>query len=117
MIDSTCIFIQQQIDAERKVYSEVPKAQKPIVIPNYNKEKETLDPEIQALLNAYPTMKEAVDKQEPYSLEITLSELGSIIPRHRFRIDAYSRLVRLLQTQNVSLVISSKRTKPDSHGG
>ncbi len=52
-MDSTCIFIQQQIDAERKVYSEVPKESKPIVIPHsLESETDLLQNEIDALAKA-----------------------------------------------------------------
>lgn len=47
----------------------------------------------------------------PLTLELSLAEISTIIPKKRIRVDAYARLQRLLKTKNIELKIFSQKTK------
>ena len=47
------------------------------------------------------------------TIEATLSDLLSILPRRRPRIEAYGSLVKKLAADGITLKISSRRTKND----
>lgn len=106
------IYLQQQLDAERKIYSELPKHAAPIIIPRtVEKEEKAIEDDMTKFLAAYPQAALAIEQNKPITIQLTLSELNESVPHNRVRVDSYNRLVRLLRVKNIELVITSKRTK------
>lgn len=110
-MDYTIFQLQQQIDAERKVYSEIPQKTKDeiIVIPKYEQEIEDHNGDLEALASNFPKIKSALTNGSPAEVSISLQDLNAICPRHRVRVDSYNRLVKLLNTKNVELKITSRK--------
>lgn len=109
--DYTVFQLQQQLDSERKVYSEIPRDSEDdlIVIHKYKREERELEPDLTALAQHYPEIKSALTNGSPAEVNISLQDLNAICPRHRVRTDSYGRLVKLLKTKNVVLNIISRK--------
>lgn len=111
--DYTVFQLQQSIDAELKVYSEIPQKTKDdlIVVHKYKREEEELEPDLIALAETFPEINSALTNGSPAEVSINLQDINTICPRHRVRVDSYARLVKLLKTKNVMLNIISRKTK------
>ena len=86
-----------------------------IVIP-HTMETETkyFSEEVDVLKAAFPEMAKAMQEGKSYELELTLQEISKLYPGRRVRLDAYKRLIRFLSTQQVTLNLTSRKTK-NSH--
>lgn len=112
MIDATVYFLQRSIDEERQYKPVMMSKEDIIVIPHsMEHEKKYLSDEVEVLCDAYPELKEAMDNNDSYTLELTLQEISRHFPGRRVRIDAYTRLVRFLAVHNITLSLSSRKTK------
>lgn len=111
--DYTVFQLQQQLDSERKVYSQIPQDSEDdlIVIHKYKREEEELEPDLIALAEHFPEIKSALTNGSPAEVTVSLQDLNVICPRHRVRTDSYGRLVKLLKTKNVTLNIISRKGK------
>ena len=63
------------------------------------------------LKNAFPDMAKALEENQPYTIEMTLQEISQLFPGRRVRLDAYTRLTRYLATQQITLNLTSRKTK------
>ena len=64
------------------------------------------DPEYTVLAQKYGILETG------RTIETTLTDLLSILPRRRQRVDAYGALVKKLAADGITLKITSRRTKP-----
>ena len=72
----------------------------------FNKYSET-----QILKAAFPEMAKAMEEGNAYKVELTLQEISKLYPGRRVRLDAYKRLIRFLATQQITLTLTSRKTK------
>ena len=112
MIDATVYFLQRCIDEERKYKPVLMNRDDLIVIP-HTMETETkyFSEEVNVLKVAFPKMAKAMEEGKAYELELTLQEISKLYPGRRVRLDAYTRLQRFLSTQQVTLNLTSRKSK------
>jgi hypothetical protein len=112
MIDATVYFLQRCIDEERKYKPVLMNREDLIVIP-HTMETETkyFSEEVDVLKAAFPEMAKAMQEKRAYELELTLQEISKLYPGRRVRLDAYKRLIRFLATQQITLTLTSRKTK------
>ena len=73
--------------------------------------KKSYKKELLILSNLY---EKALEAKQPYTIEMTLQEISQLFPGRRVRLDAYTRLTRYLATQQITLSLTSRKTK-NSH--
>jgi len=110
-MDSTVYFIQRSLENERTCPI-LMKHEDIILIPrSLSNEKDYLDSELAVLKDAFPEMKKAMQEERSYELNLSLQEISKLFPGKRVRLDAYKRLQRFLSTQQVTLNLTSRKTK------
>lgn len=112
MIDATVYFLQRSMEDERQYTPILMNKEEVIVIPrSLQDETKYFSDEIEVLKNAFPDMAKALEAKNPYTIEMTLQEISQLFPGRRVRLDAYTRLTRYLATQQVTLNLTSRKTK------
>ena len=115
MIDATIYFLQRSMENERQYTPVLINKENIIVIPrSLNDETKYFSDEVEVLKNAFPDMARALETKQPYTIEMTLQEISQLFPGRRVRLDAYTRLQRFLATQQITLSLTSRKTK-NSH--
>lgn len=110
-MDATVYFIQRTLENERTCPILI-KQEDLILIPHsLANEKDYLDTELAVLLETFPGMAEAMQEERSYELNLSLQEISKLFPGKRVRLDAYKRLQRFLSTQQVTLNLTSRKTK------
>lgn len=112
MIDATVYFLQRCIDEERQYKPVLINREDLIVIP-HTMETETkyFSEEVNVLKAAFPEMAKAMEEGNAFKLELTLQEISKLYPGRRVRLDAYKRLIRFLATQQITLTLTSRKTR------
>ena len=105
------LYLQRMLDNECPSYQEVSPETIVFIPRNYSEEEESLAPELELLKKRFPEVVESFETGMPLTLELSLAEISTIIPKKRIRVDAYARLQRLLKTKNIELKIFSQKTK------
>ena len=107
------LYLQRMLDNERQCpsYQEVSPENIVFIPRNYSEEEKSLAPELELLKKGFPEVIESLETGKPLTLELSLAEISTIIPKKRIRVDAYARLERLLKTKNIELKIFSQKTK------
>ena len=114
-MDITVCFLQRAIENERQYTPVLMNKDEVIVIPrSLQDETKYLREEIEVLKEAFPEMEKALEAKQPYTIEMTLQEISQLFPGRRVRLDAYTRLTRYLATQQITLSLTSRKTK-NSH--
>ena len=112
MIDATVYFLQRSMENERQYTPVLINKENIIVIPrSLNDETKYFSDEVEVLKNAFPDMAKALEENQPYAIEMTLQEISQLFPGRRVRLDAYTRLTRYLATQQITLNLTSRKTK------
>ena len=112
MIDATVYFLQRCIDEERQTKPILMNREDLIVIPHtIATETKYFSKDVDVLKAVYPQMAKAMEEGTAYELELTLQEISKLFPGRRVRLDAYTRLQRFLSTQQITLILTSKKTK------
>ena len=113
MIDATIYYLQHCMEADRQYTTPVMINKEDIIIipRSLNDETKYFTNEVEVLKKAFPGMKEALKAGQPYTIEMTLQEISQLFPGRRVRLDAYTRLQRFLATQQVTLNLTSRKTK------
>ena len=112
MIDATVYFLQRCIDEERQTKPILMNREDLIVIPHtMATETKYFSEDVDVLKEAFPQMAKAMEEGKAYGLELTLQEISKLYPGRRVRLDAYKRLIRFLSTQQVTLNLTSRKTK------
>lgn len=112
MIDATVFFLQRSIENERQYTPILMNQEDIIVIPrSITNETKHFSDEVEVLKQAFPEMAKALEAKQPYTIEMTLQEISKLFPGRRVRLDAYTRLVRFLATQHITLSLTSRKTK------
>ena len=112
MIDATVYFLQRCIDEERQTKPILMNREDLIVIPHtMATETKYFSEDVDVLKAAFPNMAKAMEEGKAYELELTLQEISKLYPGRRVRLDAYKRLIRFLSTQQVTLNLTSRKTK------
>ena len=115
MIDATVYFLQRSMEDERQYTPVLMNKEEVIVIPrSLNDETKYFSDEVEVLKNAFPDLASALETKQPYTIEMTLQEISQLFPGRRVRLDAYTRLTRYLATQQITLSLTSRKTK-NSH--
>lgn len=115
MIDATVYFLQRSLENERQYTPILMNKEEVIVIPrSLQEETKYFSNEVQVLKSTFPGMSEALEAGQPYTIEMTLQEISQLFPGRRVRLDAYTRLQRFLATQQITLSLTSRKTK-NSH--
>lgn len=115
MIDATVFFLQRSIENERQYTPILMNQEDIIVIPrSITNESNYFSDEVEVLKQAFPEMAKAMQEKRAYELELTLQEISKLYPGRRVRLDAYKRLIRFLATQQITLTLTSRKTK-NSH--
>ena len=115
MIDATVYFLQRSMENERQYTPILMNKEEVIVIPrSLQDETKYFSEEVEVLKNAFPGMAKALEAGQPYTIEMTLQEISQLFPGRRVRLDAYTRLTRYLATQQITLSLTSRKTK-NSH--
>ena len=115
MIDATVYFLQRSMEDERQYTPVLMNKEEVIVIPrSLNDETKYFNDEVEVLKNAFPDLAIALETKQPYTIEMTLQEISQLFPGRRVRLDAYTRLTRYLATQQITLSLTSRKTK-NSH--
>ena len=105
------LYLQRMLENECPKYEEVAASNYILIPRSYSEEEDSLAPEIDMLKNRFPEVVESLETGKPLTLELSLAEISTIIPKKRIRVDAYARLQRLLKTKNIELKIFSQKTK------
>ena len=112
MIDATVYFLQRSMENERQYTPILMNKEEVIVIPrSLQDETKYFNDEVEVLKNAFPDMAKALEAGQPYTIEMTLQEISQLFPGRRVRLDAYTRLTRYLATQQITLNLTSRKTK------
>ena len=112
MIDATVYFLQRSMENERQYTPILMNKDEVIVIPrSLQDETKYFSEEVEVLKNAFPDMAKALEAKKPYTIEMTLQEISQLFPGRRVRLDAYTRLTRYLATQQITLSLTSRKTK------
>ena len=112
LIDATVYFLQRSMENERQYTPVLMNKEEVIVIPrSLQDETKYFSEEVEVLKNAFPDMAKALEAKQPYTIEMTLQEISQLFPGRRVRLDAYTRLTRYLATQQITLNLTSKKTK------
>lgn len=112
MIDATVFFLQRCIEEERQYKPILMNKEDLIVIPHtMATETKYFNEDVDVLKAAFPNMAKAMEEGKAYELELTLQEISKIFPGRRVRLDAYTRLIRYLATQQVTLNLTSRKSK------
>ena len=111
-MDVTVCFLQREMENERQYTPILMNKEEVIVIPrSLQDETKYFSDEVEVLKNAFPDMAKALEENQPYTIEMTLQEISHLFPGRRVRLDAYTRLTRYLATQQVTLNLTSRKTK------
>ena len=111
-MDITICYLQRQIENERQYTPILMNKDEVIVIPrSLQDETKYFTNEVEVLKNAFPDMTKALEAKQPYTIEMTLQEISQLFPGRRVRLDAYTRLTRYLATQQITLSLTSRKTK------
>ena len=114
-MDITICFLQRAMENERQYTPIMMNKEEVIVIPrSFQEETKYFTNEVEVLKKAFPGMTEALKAGQPYTIEMTLQEISQLFPGRRVRLDAYTRLQRFLATQQITLSLTSRKTK-NSH--
>ncbi len=114
-MDITVCFLQRAMEDERQYTPILMNKEEVIVIPrSLQDETKYFSEEVEVLKNAFPDMAKALEAGQPYTIEMTLQEISQLFPGRRVRLDAYTRLTRYLATQQITLSLTSRKTK-NSH--
>ena len=105
------LYLQRMLDNECPSYQEVNPENIVFIPRNYSEEEDSLAPDLELLKKRFPDVVESLETGKPLTLELSLAEISTIIPKKRIRVDAYARLQRLLKTKNIELKIFSQKTK------
>jgi hypothetical protein len=105
------LYLQRMLDNECPSYQEVSPENIVFIPRNYSEEEDSLAPELELLKKGFPEVIESLETGKPLTLELSLAEISTIIPKKRVRVDAYARIQRLLKTKNIELKIFSQKTK------
>ena len=105
------LYLQRMLDNDCPSYQEVNPAHIVFIPRNYSEEEDSLAPDLELLKKRFPQVVESLETGKPLTLELSLAEISTIIPKKRIRVDAYARLQRLLKTKNIELKIFSQKTK------
>ena len=105
------LYLQRMLDNDCPSYQEVNPANIVFIPRNYSEEEDSLAPDLELLKKRFPQVVESLETGKPLTLELSLAEIRTIIPKKRIRVDAYARLQRLLKTKNIELKIFSQKTK------
>ena len=112
MIDATVYFLQRSMENERQYTPVLMNKEEVIVIPrSLHDETKYFSNDIEVLKKAIPGMAKALEAKQPYTIAMTLQEISQLFPGRRVRLDAYTRLTRYLATQQITLNITSRKTK------
>lgn len=112
MIDATVYFLQRCIDEERQTKPILMNREDLIVIPHtIATETKYFSKDVDVLKAVYPQMAKAMEEGKAYELELTLQEISKLFPGRRVRLDAYTRLQRFLSTQQITLNLTSRKSK------
>ena len=111
-MDITVCFLQRAMENERQYTPILMNKEEVIVIPrSLQEETNYFTYELEVLEEAYPEMAKAIEEKRPYTIEMTLQEISKLFPGRRVRLDAYTRLQRFLATQQITLLLTSRKTK------
>lgn len=114
-MDITVCFLQRTMENEREYTPVLMNKEEVIVIPrSLQDETKYFREEIEVLKRAFPEIEKALETKQPYTIEMTLQEISQLFPGRRVRLDAYTRLTRYLATQQITLSLTSRKTK-NSH--
>jgi hypothetical protein len=105
------LYLKRFLENECPSYQEVNPENIVFIPRNYSEEEESQAPDIELLKKRFPEVVESFETGKPLTLELSLAEISTIIPKKRIRVDAYARLQRLLKTKNIELKIFSQKTK------
>ena len=110
-MNNFALYLQRFLENESPSYQEVNLENMVFIPRNYTEELDSLAPDIELLKKRFPEVVESFETGKPLTLELSLAEISTIIPKKRIRVDAYARLQRLLKTKNIELKIFSQKTK------
>ena len=112
MIDATVYFLQRSMENERQYTPKLMNKDEVIVIPrSLQDETKYFSDDVEVLKKSFPDMAKALETKQPYTIEMTLQEISQLFPGRRVRLDAYTRLQRFLATQQITLSLTSRKTK------
>ena len=110
-MNNFALYLQRFLENESPSYQEVNLENMVFIPRNYTEELDILAPDIELLKKRFPQVVESFETGKPLTLELSLAEISTIIPKKRVRVDAYARIQRLLKTKNIELKIFSQKTK------
>ena len=96
------LYLQRMLDNECPSYQEVNPENIVFIPRNYSEEEDSLAPDLELLKKRFPDVVESLETGKPLTLELSLAEISTIIPKKRIRVDAYARLQRLLKIGRAS---------------
>ena len=111
-MDITICFLQRAMENERQYTPKLMNKDEVIVIPrSLQDETKYFSDDVEVLKKSFPDMAKALETKQPYTIEMTLQQISQLFPGRRVRLDAYTRLQRFLATQQITLSLTSRKTK------